>query len=84
MWRGESSIESLEGRSGFSWQHVFSPDGRTLYTSGEGGGVIMWDVTGDRRLGTPFRTNTRNDLPRGLPAHLRPQPRWAYAGDCWV
>jgi WD40 repeat protein len=43
---------------GFTETHAFSPDGRTLYTAGNDGRVIVWDVAGDRRLGRPF--------PRGL------------------
>jgi WD40 repeat protein len=34
---------------------VFSPDGRTLYTAGFDGSVILWDLGGARRLGEPFR-----------------------------
>ena len=39
--------------------HAFSPDGRTLYTAGDDGRVIVWDVAGDRRLGRPFPTGYR-------------------------
>ncbi len=51
-------IETLEGHAGVTETHAFSPDGRTLYTAGNDGRVIVWDVAGDRRLWRPF--------PRGL------------------
>ncbi len=39
--------------------HAFSPDGRTLYTAGNDGRVIVWDVAGYRRLGRPFPSGIR-------------------------
>ena len=61
LWDVEEGVptETLEGHAGNAdEQHAFSPDGRTLYTAGNDGRVIVWDVAGDRRLGRPF--------PRGL------------------
>ena len=51
---------------GTNEQHAFSPDGRTLYTAGNDGRVIVWDVAGNRRLGRPF--------PRGLGS-------WGHSGE---
>jgi WD40 repeat protein len=47
--------ETFTGHAGAAVAPVFSPDGRTLYTASHDGGVIAWDVRGDRRLGRPFR-----------------------------
>ena len=60
LWDVEQGVptETLEGHAGITETHAFSPDGRTLYTAGNDGRVIVWDVAGDRRLGRPF--------PRGL------------------
>ncbi len=60
LWDVEHGVptETLEGHAGVAETHAFSPDGRTLYTAGNDGRVIVWDVAGDRRLGRPF--------PRGL------------------
>jgi len=51
-------IETLAGHVGDGSSQVFSPDGRSLYTVGEST-VIIWDVAGGRRLGSPFRTGLR-------------------------
>ncbi len=78
LWDVEEGvpIETLEGHAGFADVHAFSPDGRTLYTAGNDGRVIVWDVAGDRRLGRPF--------PRGLggwePGHDYP-PAFALSPD---
>ena len=60
LWDVKEGVttETLEGHAGITDEHAFSPDGRTLYTAGDDGRVIVWDVAGDRRLGRPF--------PRGL------------------
>ena len=53
-------IETLEGHSGDGSGQVFSPDGRTLYTAAGDSTLMIWDVAGDRRLGSPlFRTGLR-------------------------
>ena len=78
LWDVEEGvpIETLEGHAGVTETHAFSPDGRTLYTAGNDGRVIVWDVAGDRRLGRPF--------PRGLrgwePGHDYP-PAFALSPD---
>ena len=61
LWDVEEGvpIETLEGHAGVTETHAFSPDGRTLYTAGNDGRVIVWDVAGDRRLGRPFPTGYR-------------------------
>jgi WD40 repeat protein len=58
LWNVEEGvpIETLEGHADITSMHAFSPDGRTLYTAGDDGRVIVWDVSGDRRLGRPFPT----------------------------
>ena len=47
--------ETFKGHSAAALAAVFSPDGRTLYTAGDDGSVIVWDLGGARRLGKPFR-----------------------------
>ena len=63
LWDVEEGvpIETLEGHADMQQDstHAFSPDGRTLYTAGDDGRVIVWDVAGDRRLGRPFPTGYR-------------------------
>ena len=58
LWDVEKGVaaETLEGHAAVADRHAFSPDGRTLYTAGDDGRVIVWDVAGDRRLGRPFPT----------------------------
>src|SRR4029078_9603197 len=46
--------ETLRGHSDSSWQPVFSPDGRTLYTISADGSWIAWDVGRQRRFARPF------------------------------
>ena len=61
LWDVEEGVPivTFEGHAANADLHAFfSPDGRTLYTAGNDGRVIVWDVAGDRRLGRPF--------PRGL------------------
>jgi WD40 repeat protein len=48
---------------------ALSPDGRTLYSSADGGQAILWDVSGDRRLIRSFPVDPsfgNFDTPRGL------------------
>ena len=69
-------IETLEGHAGVTETHAFSPDGRTLYTAGDDGRVIVWDVAGDRRLGRPFPSGLRGWEPgHDYSACVRAQPR---------
>ena len=58
---GGFPIETLAGHASGDSRQFFSPDGRTLYTvaEGEDSTVIIWDLAGDRRLGSPFRTGLR-------------------------
>jgi WD40 repeat protein len=42
----------LRGHEGFVFTSDFSPDGRTLATSGSDVGVTLWDVESHRSLGT--------------------------------
>jgi WD40 repeat protein len=62
LWDVEEGVttETLEGHAANNDEHhAFSPDGRTLYTAGNDGRVIVWDVGGDRRLWRPFPTGYR-------------------------
>jgi WD40 repeat protein len=61
LWdvRRGAKIETLEGHAGEGSGQAFSPDGRTLYTVALDATVMVWDVAGDRRLGSPFRTGLR-------------------------
>jgi len=52
-------IERFAGHAAEGLGQVFSPDGRTLYTAANDSTVMVWDVAGDRRLGSPFRTGLR-------------------------
>ncbi len=67
LWDVEEGvpIETLEGHADSPKTHAFSPDGRTLYTAGNDGRVIVWDVAGDRRLGRPFPTGCGCEGGRG-------------------
>ena len=47
--------ETLHGHTASVRAVVFSPEGRTLYTAGNDGSLIAWDLSGSRRLGQPFR-----------------------------
>ncbi len=69
LWDVEegAATETLVGSSASLGDHVFSPDGRTLYTVAGDGSAIIWDVAGDRRLGRPFRTNIHNHTPEASP-----------------
>ena len=80
LWDVEEGVptETLEGHAANNdEQHAFSPDGRTLYTAGNDGRVIVWDVAGDRRLWRPF--------PRGLggwgPTEKAGRPAFALSPD---
>ena len=58
LWDSERGVatETLEGHAAPIGPHLFSPDGRTLYTGAEDSTAMVWDVVGDRRLGRPFRS----------------------------
>ncbi|HEX2111120.1 MAG TPA: PQQ-binding-like beta-propeller repeat protein [Gaiellaceae bacterium] len=63
-------LETLRGHSNSVQQPVFDPDGETLYTVSHDGTAIAWDLTGDRRLGRPFRfTGDRISSPGGFDGH---------------
>ena len=46
-----ASGETLQGHAGEITGLAISRDGGTLYTSGVDGNVLVWDLTGNRRLG---------------------------------
>ena len=47
--------ETLTGHTGAVNGLKVSDDGRTLYTAGLDGRIIVWDIAGDRRLARPFQ-----------------------------
>jgi WD40 repeat protein len=72
LWDVEPATpgETLRGHSNSVQQPVFSPDGETLYTVSHDGTAIAWDLTGDRRLGRPFRfTHDRRFSATGYDGH---------------
>ena len=52
--------ETLAGHAGQITGLAFSPDGATLYSSALDGRVFIWDLSGARRLGSPFRFGSGN------------------------
>ena len=42
---------------------AISPDGRTLYSGGIDGKVVIWDLAGDRRIGRVFRAGPDEPSP---------------------
>ena len=46
--------ETLSGHATASPRWSSPPDGRTLYTAGLDGSILLWDLTGTRGLGRPF------------------------------
>jgi WD40 repeat protein len=48
----------MSGHSGAINDATVTRDGRTLYTTGADGTVLIWDLAGDRRLGRPFTAGT--------------------------
>ena len=85
LWDVEEGvpIETLEGHADITATHAFSPDGRTLYTAGDDGRVIVWDVAGDRRLGRPFPTGYRYEGGLRRLRRLRLRSRSALTDAPW-
>ena len=54
MGLNPSIVEVLAGHSGGAFGPVFDPQGVTAFTVGLDGKVLVWDLTGDRRIGRPF------------------------------
>jgi WD40 repeat protein len=84
LWDAESATrrETLRGHSGAVEQPVFSPDGETLFTVGNDGTAIAWDIGGERGLGRHF-TFTQDRAPFGLegrPGSFSPDGRLVAVG----
>jgi len=61
--------EQLPAHRGQVWALAVSPDGRTLYSSGNDGRTILWDLAGDRRLVRSFPLREEFEeiqTPRGI------------------
>jgi WD40 repeat protein len=54
--RSATVVNTLNGFSGCNCGAAISPDGRTLYTDGFNGDVVIWDLDGARRFVRPFLT----------------------------
>ena len=61
-------VESLTGHAGVIDAITISHDGRTAYSAGQDGQVVIWDLAGDRRFGRSFDT---------APGAPRPRLSWA-------
>ena len=86
MWdvRSGKVRETLTGHTSSVTTLVVADDGRTLYTGGLDGRVIVWDLAGDRRLAHPFQASPLH--PSGLsefpppPLAISPSGRPVAAG----
>jgi WD40 repeat protein len=54
--------ETFQGHAGQINGLAFSPDGKTAYTDGLDGALIAWDLSGQHRLGEPFRAGSGDAL----------------------
>jgi WD40 repeat protein len=59
--RRAAASETLAGHAGQITGLALSRDARTLYTSSLDGSALIWDLSGSRRLGRPFATDS-NDI----------------------
>jgi WD40 repeat protein len=79
VWDVRSVVarDIIDGRSAPIVSLRISPDGTTLYSSHLDGNVIVWDLAGDRRLGRPFATGSRDGRknPRAPSYDLSPDGR---------
>jgi WD40 repeat protein len=80
----------LRGHEGFVFTSEFSPDGRTLATSGSEVGVTLWDVESHRSLGTlPGKLGqiSTRFTPDGrrlfVLGELGAAQRWEVSPDAW-
>ena len=72
-----SRIDTFAGHAGAVSGIAISPDGRTVYSAGEDGNVVEWDLTGARRFGRSFTTPRRGRAGAGATAR---RPRGGGAG----
>ena len=56
---GRAAGESLQSETGEVWSVAFSPDGRTLASSGFDGTVRLWNVQTGRVAADPLRGHSR-------------------------
>jgi WD40 repeat protein len=54
--------DTFTGHAGRVFGPAFSPDGKTAYTVGLDGALIAWDLSGQHRLGRPFRVGSGDTL----------------------
>jgi WD40 repeat protein len=54
--------ETFDGHAGRVFGPAFSSDGNTAYTVGLDGALIAWDLSGQHRLGRPFRAGSGDAL----------------------
>ena len=80
----------LRGHEGVVFTSEFSPDGRTLATSGSDGSVILWDVESRRSLGKlpgPLGQISSRFTPDGqrlfVLHELGAAQRWEVSPDAW-
>jgi WD40 repeat protein len=53
---GARERETFAGHTGRLTSLAISRDGTTLYTAGQDGRIVIWDLSARRRLGRPFET----------------------------
>jgi WD40 repeat protein len=63
------SLETLRGHSSAVRQGVFNRDGTMLYTVGDDGTAIAWDIAGEHRVKRTFRFTHDRDFDEGYDAH---------------
>ena len=77
-----AAAETLSGHTGSAFSPHIADDGNTIYTASLDGTVLIWDLSGGRRLGrdpepatAPLRAELRRAAPRARAARRPPQRR---------